>query len=64
MGAAEAAGASVVRFRRGRAAQQNRGAEEAKGDVLVFLHADSTLPYGYLQSIKHAFCNTPGGAEW
>ena len=29
---------------RGRAAQMNAGAREAKGDVLVFLHADTRLP--------------------
>jgi len=29
---------------RGRAAQMNAGAREAKGDVLIFLHADTRLP--------------------
>ena len=32
---------------RGRAAQMNAGAREAKGDVLVFLHADTRLPENF-----------------
>lgn len=42
--AAAAGGATVVDAPRGRAAQQNAGARHARGDVLVFLHADSRLP--------------------
>jgi rSAM/selenodomain-associated transferase 2 len=38
----------VVRAPRGRGAQMNRGAEAAKGDILLFLHADTVLP-------EHAF---------
>jgi len=34
----------VVRSARGRAAQMNAGAREASEDVLLFLHADTTLP--------------------
>ncbi|MBV9774905.1 MAG: TIGR04283 family arsenosugar biosynthesis glycosyltransferase [Gemmatimonadetes bacterium] len=34
----------VVRSGRGRARQQNAGAREAGGDVLLFLHADTRLP--------------------
>lgn len=34
----------VLRGPRGRAAQMNRGAAAARGDVLVFLHADTRLP--------------------
>ncbi len=37
-------GARVVAAPRGRAAQQDAGAAQASGDVLVFLHADSRLP--------------------
>ena len=37
-------GVEVVQAPRGRAAQQDAGAAVARGDVLVFLHADSRLP--------------------
>ena len=36
----------VVVSPRGRAVQQNAGAAAATGDVLLFLHADTTLPEG------------------
>lgn len=36
----------VVSSPRGRALQQNAGAEAATGDVLLFLHADTRLPEG------------------
>jgi rSAM/selenodomain-associated transferase 2 len=36
----------VVSAPRGRAAQQNAGAAAATGDILLFLHADTTLPQG------------------
>ncbi len=36
--------ARVLSSQRGRAWQMNLGAEEAKGDVLIFLHADTLLP--------------------
>ena len=38
------AGAQVLVSPQGRAVQQNEGAVEATGDVLVFLHADCRLP--------------------
>lgn len=41
---AERAGVSIVRAARGRARQMNAGAAHASGDVLLFLHADTTLP--------------------
>lgn len=41
--AARAAGAAVVECRRGRAVQQNTAAHQARGDVLLFLHADTWL---------------------
>ena len=34
----------VIRSHRGRARQLNAGARIAKGDILLFLHADTTLP--------------------
>ena len=41
---AEACGATVVRCERGRGRQLNAGAERAGGEVLLFLHADTSLP--------------------
>jgi rSAM/selenodomain-associated transferase 2 len=41
---AEAIGFTVVRSPRGRACQMNAGAALAKGQILVFLHADTRLP--------------------
>lgn len=45
---ARRAGARVLRADRpGRASQMNQGAKAAKGDVIMFLHADTTLPKDY-----------------
>ncbi|MEO6850934.1 MAG: glycosyltransferase, partial [Mucilaginibacter sp.] len=43
--------------RKGRAAQMNAGAQQAKGDILYFLHADTIPPKGYLVDIKEAVAN-------
>ena len=49
---AQQAGATVHRsLRKGRAAQLNYGAEQARGDVLYFLHADSYPPPGFLADL-------------
>ncbi|MFC1452403.1 TIGR04283 family arsenosugar biosynthesis glycosyltransferase [Verrucomicrobiota bacterium] len=53
--AASRAGARVLRTCRGRAAQQNAGAAEAKGRHLLFLHADTLLPEGYADRIRLVF---------
>lgn len=39
---------------RGRAVQMNRGAREASGEVLLFLHADTVLPPDALPAIRTA----------
>ena len=44
----------VISAERGRGRQMNRGAGEASGDVLLFLHADTRLPTSALNDIKAA----------
>lgn len=44
-------GASVVDAPRGRALQMNAGAKFAKGQLLLFLHADTTPPSGYVELV-------------
>lgn len=43
----------VLSSRRGRAHQMNAGAALASGKVLLFLHADTLLPYGALECLLH-----------
>jgi rSAM/selenodomain-associated transferase 2 len=43
--------------RKGRAAQMNKGATVAKGEILYFLHADSIPPQGFLRQIIEAYNN-------
>ncbi len=59
--AASACGARAIRSARGRAVQCNAGAADAGVDVLLFLHADTLLPVGWLSAILLAFEN---GACW
>jgi rSAM/selenodomain-associated transferase 2 len=47
-------GCRVVTAPRGRASQMNAGAAAARGDALVFLHADTRLPDGALAAIGAA----------
>jgi rSAM/selenodomain-associated transferase 2 len=56
---AAAAGARTVSAARGRARQMNAGAAIAKSDVLVFLHADTTLPSDFVRAIRRALLD-PG----
>jgi len=46
--------ATVINAKQGRAAQMNAGAEIAKGDIFLFLHADTMLPAGALPAIERA----------
>lgn len=50
--------ADVVRVGvRGRAAQMNDGATVARGDVLLFLHADTLLPAGFDAALQRALAD-------
>jgi len=51
----------VIGALRGRASQMNAGAAVARGEVRVFLHADTTLPVGALTLIGEALRT---GSEW
>jgi rSAM/selenodomain-associated transferase 2 len=44
----------VISSQRGRALQMNRGAYEASGEVLLFLHADTLLPDKAFEAIERA----------
>ena len=46
--------ATITTAPRGRARQMNAGAELASGSVLLFLHADTRLPEGAIDSIREA----------
>ncbi len=52
---AKSLGARVVNSSPPRARQMNRGAAEATGDVLVFLHADTRLPEKFEDFIFNSF---------
>ena len=56
---AQAGGAQVVHAPRGRALQMNAGAQQATGDVLLFLHADTRLPPDADRLIAQALANGP-----
>jgi rSAM/selenodomain-associated transferase 2 len=45
------AAARVICAERGRASQMNAGAQQARGEWLLFLHADTLLPSGALDAI-------------
>lgn len=59
---AEGAGARVVRAPRGRGRQLAAGAAAARGDWLLFLHADTVLDAGWGAAVR-AFMDAPGSAE-
>ena len=56
---AQAGGAQVIHAPRGRALQMNAGAQQATGDVLLFLHADTRLPPEADRLITQALANGP-----
>jgi len=51
----------IVHTPRGRARQMNAGALVARGEVLLFLHADTRLP---TSAIAHLETALDGGAQW
>lgn len=51
---AEKHGARVIHCKKGRARQLNHGANNAIGDILYFLHADTLPPKGFDKSIINA----------
>jgi rSAM/selenodomain-associated transferase 2 len=50
----------VITAKRGRATQMNAGAATARGDVLLFLHADTRLPVGTDDIIRDAMARSRG----
>jgi rSAM/selenodomain-associated transferase 2 len=51
----------VLVAERGRASQMNAGARAARGDILLFLHADTRLPPGADELVREALSN---GRVW
>jgi rSAM/selenodomain-associated transferase 2 len=51
----------VLRAPRGRGAQQNAGARAARGEHLLFLHADTSLPGGAVEEVRAALAARPWG---
>jgi len=45
-------GVKLIRSARGRGRQMNRGADSAKGNIYLFLHADTHLPSGGLRAVE------------
>ncbi len=52
-------GAKVLKASTGRARQMNAGAAMAKGDLFLFLHADTRLPEGFADCVRQTL-NQPG----
>ena len=51
--------ARLIQTSAGRALQLNKGAEEARGDILLFLHSDTKLAPGFVEQVRETL-NQPG----
>lgn len=58
---ADRADVRLIHSARGRGVQMNAGAAGARGEWLLFLHADSTLPARWLEALLAAPPDTAGG---
>ncbi len=56
---ARVAGARVISAPRGRGPQMNAGAAVARGEALLFLHADTTLPGDYPELVRRTLASGP-----
>ena len=56
---ARTGGAQVIGAPRGRALQMNAGAQQASGDILLFLHADTRLPLDADRLMAQTIANGP-----
>ncbi len=61
---AEQSGAKVISTQPGRGRQMNEGAQEASGDIFLFLHADTLLPDDFPTHVRQAMSDpkVAGGA--
>lgn len=50
-------GATILHSPKGRAIQMNRGSQAAKGDILLFLHADTILPHEWDTAVTSCINN-------
>ena len=67
---ARQAGCRTIAGPRGRSRQMNRGAAAARGELLLFVHADTLLPDHFRQQIANNtylvtdLCTTQNGYKW
>lgn len=64
----------TISAKKGRASQMNAGANHARGEILLFLHADTTLPEGAIQRLNRmepdesvqagGFMHRFSGSDW
>lgn len=61
---ADAAGASIIESEPGRGKQLAAGAEAARGEWLLFLHADTALTRDWVERARDHMSNAPGRAAY